>query len=151
MNYLIHCFFESEPQREAVSNVPVWNLTRTLQRWRTTVDLTIVCVDRLSARPFFGADYLAVPEWVGATLTVPEDLTALARRSRHLKDDLRVVRRNGLTSDITHAESDFEVFYHTMYVPFIRNRHGEHAVIRNIDWLRRTFCHGGLQWIRRDG
>ena len=38
-----------------------------------------------------------------------------------------------------------------MYVPFIRNRHGEHAVVRSIHWLRRTFRQGGLQWIRRDG
>jgi len=151
MNYLIHCFFESEPQREAVSNVPVWNLARILQRLQATADLTIARVDRLSTRFLFDAGSLAIPEGVGATLTVPEDLAMLARRNHHLKDDLRVVRRNGLTSDITHAESDFEVFYHTMYVPFIRNRHGEHAVIRNIDWLRRTFCHGGLQWIRRDG
>jgi len=151
MNYLIHRFFESEPQREAVSNVPVWNLARTLQRLQATADLTIARVDRLSTRFLFDAGSLAIPEGVGATLTVPEDLAMLARRNHHLKDDLRVVRRNGLTSDITHAESDFEVFYHTMYVPFIRNRHGEHAVIRNIDWLRRTFGHGGLQWIRRDG
>ena len=151
MNYLIHRFFESEPQREAVSNVPVWNLARTLQRLQATADLTIARVDRLSTRFLFDAGSLAIPEGVGATLTVPEDLAMLARRNHHLKDDLRVVRRNGLMSDITHAESDFEVFYHTMYVPFIRNRHGEHAVIRNIDWLRRTFGHGGLQWIRRDG
>ena len=95
MNYLIHHFFESEPQRELVGMAPIWSLARTLQRWRTTADLTIVRIDRLSARPFFGTDYLAVPEWVGATLTVPEDLTTLVRRSRHLKDDLRVYAVTG--------------------------------------------------------
>lgn len=151
VNYLIHRFFEDTPQRELVGKAPLWHLAGTLQRWRTTADLTIVRVDRLSARLFFGADYLAVPEWVGATLTVPEDLATLAR-GHHLKDDMRVIRRNGLTSDITHTEADFEVFYHTMYVPFIRNRYGDHAVVRSIEWLRRTFRrHGGLQWVRRGG
>jgi hypothetical protein len=38
-----------------------------------------------------------------------------------------------------------------MYVPFIRSRYGEHAVIRNIDWLRRIFHRGGLLWVRQNG
>ncbi|MGH7791976.1 MAG: hypothetical protein ACREOB_06625, partial [Thermodesulfobacteriota bacterium] len=84
-------------------------------------------------------------------LTIPEDSRKLVKGSRNLKQDLRVVRRNNLYPEVTHAETDFEMFYHTMYVPFVRNRHGEHALIRDIHRSRRMFRQGGLQWIRCNG
>lgn len=151
VSYWVQRFFVGQPRRELVGQAPVWNLARTLQRLQATANLTIARIDRLSARFLFDGNYLAVPEWVGTTLTVPEQIDTLTESNYALKRELRKVRRHGLTSDITHVESDFEVFYHTMYVPFIRNRHGEHAVIRSIDWLRRIFHHGGLLWVRQNG
>jgi Uncharacterized protein involved in methicillin resistance len=147
IEYMSHRFFESEPHCERLSKVPLWNLDRTLKRLQTSADLTVVCVDKLSARLFFGADYLIVPEWTGLILTVPEDPWRLDRSSRSLKEDLRVVRRNNLTPGFTGATADFELFYHTMYVPFIVKRHGEQAVVRSIDQLRRRFYRGGLIWV----
>ena len=149
--YLTHRFFEGEPRREKMGTVPLWNLAHTLKRLRTSADLTIAYADRISARLWFGAEYLAVPEWIGSILAVPEEPDKLARRNRSLREDLRIVRRNDLRTEVTHAEADFERFYHTMYVPFIRNRHGDQAVIRNVYWMRRIFRRGGLIWIRHNG
>jgi len=151
VGYMIRRFFKGEPERELVGRVPQWVLARTLKRLRTSADLTIARVDRLSARLLFNADYLAVPEWVGLSIVVPEDPAKLVQSSHSLKEDFRIVRRNELTPDITQAEADFEMFYHTMYVPFIRKRHGEQAVVRNIYWMRRIFDQGGLLWVRRSG
>ena len=50
-----------------------------LDRLRASADLTIARVDRLSAQKFPGKDYLAVPEWVGMRLAVPEDLDSFVR------------------------------------------------------------------------
>lgn len=147
VDYLTCCFFEDAPQRKSVGKVPLWNLASTLKRLRTSVDLTIARVDRLSARLFLGADYLAVPEWVGSILTVPEDFAKLTRANQSLKTDLRTVHRNGLTFEVTKAEEDFEEFYYKMYVPFIRKRHGKKAFIRNVYWMRRAFHRGGLLWV----
>src|SRR3990170_2383269 len=147
VDYLIHRFFESEPQRESVGKVPLWDLARTQKRLRNSVDLTIVHLDRLSARLFLGADYLAVPEWIGSTLMVPDDITNLTRGNTSLKTDLQIVHRNGLTYEVTRAEEDFEEFYYEMHVPFTRKRHGKQAFIRNVYWMRRAFRQGGLIWI----
>ena len=147
VDYIINRFFDGEYQREMVGKVPLWKLARTLKHLRTSADLTIARVDRLSARLFFGADYLAVPEWVGSTLTVPDDITKLTRGNPSLKSDLRIVHRNGLTYEVTRAEEDFEEFYYKMHVPFTRKRHGKQAFIRNVYWMRRAFRQGGLIWI----
>jgi hypothetical protein len=149
--YLIQGFFKGKYQRESLGEVPIWSLGRTLKELRTTADLTIARIDRLSSRLFFGSDYLAVPEWIGTMLTVPEDPENFARKSDNLKNDLRRVYRNRLTHLISHDEKDFDDFYYGMYVPFVRKRHGQQAVIRNFYWMRRAFRHGGLLWVQQDG
>ena len=151
IDYLIHRFFDGEPRREMVGKAPLWNLARTLQRLQATADLTIVRMDRFSARLLFDDGYLAVPEWVGTLLTLPEQMNALTDGNYKLRRELRRVSRGDLTSELSQTEEDFETFYHTMYVPFIRSRYGEHAVIRSIHWLRRIFHHGGLLWVRQNG
>jgi hypothetical protein len=151
IDFLTRRFFDGEPQREKVGELPLWNLARTLKRLRTSVDLTIVHLDRLSACLFFDSDYLAVPTWVGSTLTVPEDVKNLLKNNRNLKEDLRIVGRNKLSPEITQDEKDFEVFYKTMYVPFIRERHGEQAHIHDFCQLRRRFRRGGLLWVLNEG
>src|SRR3990170_3106807 len=150
LDYMTSRFFDGDYQREIVDKVPLWNLARTLKHLRTSAELTIVRLDRLSARLFFDADYLAVPECVGSTLAVPEDLAKLTRGNTSLKSDLRIVRRNKLTPEVSKAEEDFDEFYYTMYVPFIRKRYGKQAVIRNVYWMRRAFSQGGLIWVRQD-
>jgi hypothetical protein len=108
-------------------------------------------MDRLSARLFFGTGYLVVPEGVGSRLTVPEGFTKASRRNESLKADLRRIRRGRFTAEISHAEADYETFYHTMYVPYMRKRHGSLAFIRNEYQMRRAFRRGGILWVQRDG
>lgn len=150
VNYWVQRFFVGQPQRELVGKRPLWLLPRILKRPRVSADLTIARVDRLSSRLLFDATYLFVPEWVGSRLAEP-DPAKLLSASHSVRDDLRIVRRNGLTSEVSHTEADFDLFYYTMHVPFIRQRHGEQGIIRNIHKLRRCFRRGGLLWIRRGG
>jgi len=151
VDYLLWGLFEDQPKRESIGKVPLWTLASTLKRLRISADLTIARLDQLSARLFFGADYLLVPEWIGSRLVVPEDPLKLAKRSHSLEEDFRIVRRNGLTPEVTHAEKDFDLFYHTMYVPFVLKRHGQQAVVHDIYRIRRIFYRGGLLWVMRSG
>jgi hypothetical protein len=112
--------------------------------------MTIARVDRLSARVFFRKNRLVVPESVGSWLVVPDDLGALVRANRSVKEDMRIVRRGALTSEVSHDQHDWDVFYQTMYLPLMTRRHGQHAVIRNVHQLRRAFRRGGIVWVRRD-
>ena len=151
INYLISRFFEGGYEKEVLGRVPLWNLSRRLKSLRGSTDVTIVRVDRLSSRLLFDKDYLAAPEWVGSILKVPENLEELSRGNPSLKFDLKAVRLNGITTEISENEEDCEEFYRTLYVPLIRKRHGEQAFVRNINWVRRVFRRGGLIWARRHG
>jgi hypothetical protein len=144
-------FFARTPQKEEMGKVWIWELPRTLRRLQPSADLTIARIDRISATRLFGTDCLSVPEWVGLSLQVPQDLEKFVRASTNLKEDMRVVRRNGLRPIIGHSEGDFDLFYRTMYVPFTYNRFGGLAAVANRHRLFHRFRHGGILWVERSG
>lgn len=151
VSYLPNRFFVGEPQRELVGNVLPWELSALLNRLRTSADLTIARMDRLSARMWFGHDYLAVPEWVGTKLSVPDDVDKLMRSSASLRSDMRHIRRHKFLPFVTLGNEDFETFYHSMYVPFTRTRHGKIAFMRKPRDLRHRLGRGGILWILHAG
>ena len=63
----------------------------------------------------------------------------------------RRTRRGGLTHDVSHRAADFDAFYHRMFVPYTRARHGEDAYIKSFHSLRRSFRSGGILWVRSNG
>jgi len=143
--------FPGYPLQSAAGDVPVWKAHVALKELAKTVDLVVARVDTVSARLFFGAGFLRVPEWVDAVLPVPADLDALVWSRRSVREDMRVVRNNRLDASISHAEQEFEDFYSTMYTPFIQARHGNLAWISNRESLRKCFRRGGLIWLIRSG
>lgn len=148
-DYLPRRFFACAPQREGVGAVPVWALSSFLKRLAVDADITVVRVDRVSARLFFEDGYLVVPESIGCRLSLPVDLDKLAHASSSVKEDLGMLRRERFTIEVSHKEADCEAFYSSMYLPFVKKRHGEFAVIHNLHQLRRKFRRGGLLWLRR--
>jgi hypothetical protein len=149
--YLPGRFFAEPPQRERLGAYPVWALPRVLARHRAAADLTVARVDQMSARLFFDDSYLRVPEWVRLCVPVPADLKTLIRAHDSLREDVRVVRRNGLQPRITHDDAEFDAFYRNDYVPYARTRHGEDSFVFPQRFLRKQFRRGGLLWVEHEG
>ena len=119
-------------------------LPKLLRRLRTLADLTIVRADCFSARLFLYATYLPVPEWIGTLLTLPENISSLLRASGYVREDLRRIRRHRFEMEVSHKEADFDLFYHSMYLPYIRSRYGEFAGLRKPVYMRQFFQRGGI-------
>jgi hypothetical protein len=151
LDYLSHRFFAGEPSREPLGRAPVWKLPGILRTLGASADLTVARVDALAARLFFDASHLPLPDWVGCTLTIPACTADLARASGSLHADFHFLRKYGYECRISHAESDLAVFYETMHVPFIRERHPQATELEPYDVLRRVFSRGCLLWILREG
>lgn len=100
------------------------------------------------ARWLFPTRWLAVPEGVDTRIPVPDDVRQLARHNHSLEEDLRVMRRERYTLEVSSAPEDCDVLYHTMHVPFIRQRHGASGYIHRLSHLRRTLRHGSILWVR---
>jgi hypothetical protein len=113
------------------------------------IDLTMACVDKLSAKLFFRSDYLRVPDVIDVGLKVPEAIETLWRSNHSLKQDIRQVHRRGMQMALSKTEADFDLFYRTMYLPFLAGRHGEMARPKDENWLRSAFLRGKIIWVVR--
>jgi hypothetical protein len=114
-------------------------------------DLVLARVDKLAARSFFPSTYLHIPETIDSGRVLPDNPASLLRASESLTRDIRVTRQNGLETSLSERLDDFEEFFHSMYIPFIRARHGALARVRNEISLRNYFRRGGLIWLTRGG
>jgi hypothetical protein len=122
-----------------------------IERFRKDVDLSIVRVNRWSARNLFSHEFLTVPEWVGMKLAFPKDLEQLIRSGNSIRSDMALVRRHRYNPVVAHSAAEFDRFYHSVYVPFSRARYGDLTFIQNRHDLRRRFSSGGILWMEREG
>ncbi|MCB1278752.1 hypothetical protein [Prosthecobacter sp.] len=149
-DYIALRLFKSKPRTEPVGMIPVWKLTQTLNRLQASADLTVVGVDRLTARRFFDQSWLQSPAWIASWMPVPEDLQAFAHSHSRVEGDMRYLRRNHFGRRFSVSKADFDTFYDHFYKPYIARRHGSLAYLRPRWSLRRQFKRGGILWIHRE-
>ena len=149
VGYIPSKLFADGAERIHLGNVTVWRLDTLLSQLQASADLIVARIDRLSAHLFLRRGYLAVPEWVGARVPVPEDLDRFVARRDGVRSDVALVRRQGLLPLVTEGDEGLDAFYRTMYVPFAENRHGELTFLRTVEDLRRRLRSGGILWISR--
>jgi hypothetical protein len=151
IRYLPRRFFTGEPTRELLGRIRAPVLPEFLNRFRQFADLTIARVDRLSGRRMFTKEYLAVPEWVGTRLIVPENLDHHVRSGGSIRRDMTLVRRHGYQPVLSSGREDIGTFYDSFYMPFSHGRHGEMTIVRTAPDLRRRVRRGGILWVQRGG
>ncbi len=151
VQYLPQRFFTGEAQHESLGLVPVRSLPQFLERLQGSVDMTIARVDRHTGKRIFPRDYLAVPEWVGTRMTVPDNVDTLVRSSSNIQRDVRRIRRQQFQPVVSLGDEGVESFYQRFYLPLSKVRYQELLVMRPADDLRRRARRGGIVWNQREG
>lgn len=148
-------FKEGEEVVEEIGRYPVMKLAAQADRWLNSgVDLVIAETGRF--RPWKAPTpySFVVPLWVTQIMEVPDDPEILLKGNR-MRDPRRRIHhalQNGFETYHTRSLQDFELFYHNMYLPFVRTRHGERALISPFkDQRDRWFKKHGLILVARNG
>ena len=146
-DFITRRFFAQEPVVQRSTHVPVWRLQRLLNEWRSTADLVVVGLDRISARLFLDLPHLAVPQWVASWMKVPEDVRAFSRSHKSVQADVRRVRIKHFECQISREPQDFELFYDRFFRPYTTARHGGMTLISPRWMMRLLFRQGLIQWV----
>ena len=78
-----------------------------------------------------------IPLWVRGEIDIPITVS-----NKSIKEDMRRIRKNNLTFEVTTEKSQFDRFYHDMYLPYITHRHGNRSVTTSYDKLMRYWESG---------
>ena len=151
--YLLGLLYREYRVVEEHPHLNAWQARRWVDRYRNKVDFVTADLPWPYHRVLAGRGLLEAPAWVNQRLQLPEtweDVLAQLRSSAR-GEDLRKVRKHGLTYRIVRDEQAIRRFYHEMYVPHLTNRFGGAAYIEP-EW-RVRYCaeSGALMQILRDG
>jgi hypothetical protein len=150
-NYIAQVIF-GESWREA-RNLRIWKHRLFQRAGNTTIghDLAVLhLAERGAPVEHTASKMFRLPCWVGGEkdLETAEDI---ARRSKHIKSDIRRIRKNRLSYRVTREPAEFDRFYHTMYLPHIQRVFGDHAFLMTYEAMQAAIPDCELFLITQDG
>jgi hypothetical protein len=150
--YLKSVMFTEEPEEIAKEPVSVWRPDEVA--YAPDSDIVIVAAsERLICR-LPCQNTIVLPLYVQNILDIRgdwEDVENRLRRSNSVRNDFRWFKKYDYTYEISHDDRDLEMYYHTMYLPMMEERHGDVAHIVSKEEARQHLRHGCLFLVKRDG
>lgn len=126
-NYIAHLAFAASPAEQVLGQRWLWMLLPPKRKQESDgVDLWIVELYETQRRWPSARFQFFVPIWVGGELNL-QSVVARLQRSKNAKADLRRMRRNETTYEVTREPEAYEYFYSNMYLPYITNTYADRA------------------------
>ena len=149
--HLKSILFTEEPAEREIGRVPIWRLDRLADSADT--DLIYIVADKMLIRKPPRQNALVQPFRTSLTVDIRGEWQEVVQRFHRntRRYEMRLIRKYGYTYEISHSIADFETFFHTMYLPTMRKRHGALATSMSLEEARQYFRRGLLVLAKRDG
>ncbi|KPL77257.1 hypothetical protein ADN00_08950 [Ornatilinea apprima] len=142
-----HLFFSGDlVKREEPISVWSWQLPKKTKEWLAGgVDMVVHGVSRFFPWRAKAAFQATTPKWISQYFPIPDncDEPPAGPKMRTLR---KIYRDHAGCIGFRYSEqvSDFDVFYHRMYRPYVSNRHGSFVYVEPYEYLYKWFKKGGL-------
>lgn len=91
-----------------------------------------------------------IPEWIDMEIDISPSIDELCKLSRSgFKDTRRLIKKYGLTFEVTHDLSHFDDFYYNMLIPYVNNRYEDTARIGSYSHEKDFFSRSDLFLIKK--
>lgn len=119
---------------------------------RLDIDLCIAVLPARREADFSAMLHFTTREWVHQILDTSVSWEEIRRAfHKNPKETLRKIRKHGLTFTTSFDGRDFDLFYKRMFLPLIRNRHGDSASLDGYEEMKHYFLRGFLLLVLLDG
>lgn len=149
-NYLAQLIFGDSHTETESSRIWKHKLLKQALARNTGYDVAVIQTDRIPSSAALGKTGFAVPCWVGGEKNLDE-AAGFARHSDHIKSDVRRIRKNRLGYRVTQDPAEFDRFYHTMYLPYIKQVYNDRALLMSYEEMQAAINHCELFLITQDG
>ena len=150
---LPHMLFPERPHVSLIDRTFIWKIPRMLPRLMRESDLVLCDINRVVRwKPKDAKHIFNVPPWILMELEIDKSLDAImAGMTGKRRWELRKLEKAGFTYEFSRNPSDLELFYFDMYVPYIRSRFNERAIIGTFESKQSMFVDGGLVMVKYQG
>lgn len=147
-NYLIKIAYDNSSKGKYLGRVRLWKIFDVVREKSANCSLMVIALDKLLWKWITKRTYFNVPFWVSSLGDVPADNSSL--QESQIRSDMRRIRKNKLSFEITHDSCHFDNFYYNMYKPYIVAAHGNRAIIYTYNDIKKEFENGELLLIKKE-
>lgn len=151
----IRALFFEEARQQELGRVALWKLSAQSQHWLAEgTDLVVCELSRIHPNRPQAPITFTVPTWIQQVLAIPEPLESLiaGRNRKNLRHRINRAQKAGFSYRLSQTKADFDHFYYDMYLPFVKSRHGDLALVTPYqDQYQRWFTRGGLIMVTQHG
>ena len=135
-NYIARIVFREGCYKTRSCKMWSWKVSKLINNVSVPYSLIFLQTNQVTHNSTLRNYSFLIPSWIAGELDVAHALQC-QRGNDSVKTDLRNIRRNRFTFRVTRKPEEMEKFYYTMYLPYVRQTHGDHAFIATLDELRR--------------
>jgi hypothetical protein len=148
--YLKSILFVEGPTERRIEPIPIWRLDRLVDS--SDADMSYIVADKRLIDKLPKRNALVLPYRTRLRLDVRGEWEEVVQRFHRnaRRYELRKLKKYAYTYQTSHRDTDFEMFYHTMYLPTMSKRHGELATLLSWEEAYQYFKRGVLLLIQRD-
>jgi hypothetical protein len=119
--------------RSTGTNIAKWNIPAYLDKNKEKFDIIIIESDRKAVSGKYPGSFM-LPRWMEMEL----DIESFIKKSAS-KEIKRRIRKYSLTYEFRTGIEAFDLFYHTMYKPYIQKRHGSASDLTDYEGFHRKW------------
>jgi hypothetical protein len=108
-----------EPLKESLGQVFIWRIKSRLNLELPRTDLIFIKIDGLFSRFLPQEGFIIIPEWTLFMMDLSRPLQEVWNLSKNksLRENLRQIKKQNYSYEMTRDPYKFEYFYHQMYLP----------------------------------
>jgi hypothetical protein len=116
------------------------------------LDMAVAETSRISLDYFKKCKGFIIPEWAMMKIRIDKDINEICNKdTTDFSNVTRRIRKYGLTYEILTDDDSFKYFIDHVYLPYISKRHGEEALIEDLNSLWKSAPSPVLMAIRENG
>jgi hypothetical protein len=125
LRFLRKKLFEGDSTKTKVGQIPIWQIHKLAHL--PDCDVVIIEAGKQLVNRLPWEKAMVLPSYVHMQVDIRGPWADVRKRfGKGALDDLRLTRKYGYTYRVTHSWQDFDQFYDEMYVPTMKDRHGEY-------------------------
>jgi hypothetical protein len=151
IHYFSDLLYLEEPVKESLGKVFIWEIKSRLNLELPRTDLIFIKIDGIFSRFLSRKGFIIIPGWVLFIMDLSRPLQEIWKLSKNksLRENLRQIKKQNYSYEMTQDPSKFEYFYHQMYLPYAWKRFEKVTVLTSFRDMERAFKKGQLLLIKK--
>jgi hypothetical protein len=148
-NYLINLLFDSSCVENYLGRKWIWKLSRNIKQIGGDCSLVAMEVSETLHTSFREENQFYIPLWISGEIDIVDEKPESFKK-KTFKSDLRKIKKNNLSFEVTNDLGHLHNFYWNMYYPYITKRHGNVAFVMSYEVMKHKFKNCELLLIKKE-